>query len=95
MRLLPQNTGTMQVYYEHALLKQNKVKSRRSVLIFRNGEFTCVPADSGKSVASLVKGKNLLEPVKKQTRINFGHVSAIKEGQTYSRTDLLQTSAHS
>lgn len=82
--------GEMQAHYEHSLPKKLKHDSHRLVLIFRHGNVTSVPQDSG--VPLLKKGGveewNLVSAITKLRpkldTVSFGHCN-VREGESYSR----------
>jgi len=87
--------GEMQKGYEHALLKNKKIQSNRSVLIFRHGRQTMImnenEHDSGVPSIST-------DPVPIKPRIWFGHPLATTKvfecSTVHKRKILIQTNCH-
>ena len=83
-----------------SLPKQKTVKTRRCVLIFRQGRAVAVKDDNGYSLAAQshsLSGNDILSPDTSNTyAVKFGHPShEVIEGESgYSRGFLFTTGAH-
>lgn len=85
--------GVMQCNYVHSLPRRSCVSSRRTVLIFRDGEKKKVCTDSGK----LIRGKDPLKPSQPRDTTCMGilpFLNVLVEGKCYDRKYLYDTGCH-